>query len=144
MTMTSRTAAPYCPSRVTGQYYFDNIVARLVVQYADRVAQCFNFHDDNAPAHRVRNMTQFLQQQNIHVMSWPAASSDLFPIEHVWHVIGRRLCQSQNQPTLLLELRVAPNVVEQHESTDFSRFIYSMPRNIRACVANTGGFTRYN
>ena len=38
---------------------------------------------DNARPH-VARVTQFLQQNNVNVMPWPAVSPDLNPIEHKW------------------------------------------------------------
>ena len=62
------------------------------------------FQDDNVRAPRAWIVNAHLQQHNIYRMSWPAASSDLFPIEYVWDMIGRRIHQRQRPPATLAEL----------------------------------------
>ena len=37
-----------------------------------------------------------LQQLNIPTLYWPAHSSDLSPIEHLWDYLGRQLKERQN------------------------------------------------
>ncbi|GFT95564.1 transposable element Tcb1 transposase [Trichonephila clavipes] len=53
----------------------------------------FLFMDDNAPCHRTVAAEQLLSK-DIERMDWPARSSDLNPIEHVWDFLGRRLGSS--------------------------------------------------
>ena len=58
--------------------------------------------DDNARPHRARIVQQFLQQNNMDHLDWPAGSPDLSPIEHVWYILAQRVRQSStttNAPT---------------------------------------------
>ncbi|GFY34398.1 DDE_3 domain-containing protein [Trichonephila clavipes] len=48
-----------------------------------------------------------LQSEDITHMDWPAYSSDLNPIEHVWDMLDRRIAARQPPPTCLPELRRA-------------------------------------
>ena len=46
----------------------------------------------------------FLAQQNIEVLPWPAVSPDRAPIEHVWDVMQRQLRALPSQPVTLAAL----------------------------------------
>ncbi len=48
------------------------------------------FQHDNARPHTARITTQFLAQNNVNVLPWPAVSPDLNPIEHIWMNLGQR------------------------------------------------------
>ncbi|GFU89847.1 DDE_3 domain-containing protein [Trichonephila clavipes] len=53
-----------------------------------RSAECL-FMDDNARSHRADIVDECLQSEDITRMDWPAYSTDLSPIEHVWDMLGR-------------------------------------------------------
>ncbi|GFX59937.1 metabotropic glutamate receptor 3 [Trichonephila clavipes] len=68
-------------------------------------------------------------------MDWPAYSSNLNPIEHVWVMFGRRIAARQPPPTSLPELRRAMldewcNIPQDQ----INNLILSMPRR---CIINT-------
>ncbi len=71
---------------------------------------------------------QYLQQQHIDVLPWPALSSDLAPIEHIWDELGRRVDRRARLPQTLKELetgtsgRVESDVTEVHQN---SHFVYA-------------------
>ncbi|CDQ98543.1 unnamed protein product [Oncorhynchus mykiss] len=45
------------------------------------------FQHDNARPHVTRICTQFLEAENVPVLSWPAHSPDMSPIQHVWDAL---------------------------------------------------------
>ncbi|GFV46803.1 transposable element Tcb1 transposase [Trichonephila clavipes] len=67
----------------------------------------FLFMDDNAPCHRIVAAEQLLESEDIERMDWPARSSDLNPIEHVWDFLGRCLAACTLPPVTIQELRLA-------------------------------------
>ncbi|GFV48109.1 transposable element Tcb1 transposase [Trichonephila clavipes] len=71
-------------------------------------------------------------------MDWPAYSPDLYPIEHVWYLLGRRIAARQPPPTCLPELQRALldewcNIPQDQ----IDNLILSMPRR---CVAREVNF----
>ena len=67
---------------MTALRYRDEILHSIVRPYAGAVGEDFILMDDNARPHRARIIDQYLQQETIERMDWPARSPDLNPIEH--------------------------------------------------------------
>jgi hypothetical protein len=91
-----------------------------------------------------RVFQDFLNQNQIRVLPWPALSPDLLQIEHLWDELGRRVRHLTNPPETLQELCDAlvhewNNIPEAF----IQRLIGSMRRSCEAVVAARGGDTRY-
>ena len=100
--------------------------------------------DDNARPHRSRLVNQYLEQETIERMDWPAKSPDLNPIEHAWDILQRRISNRQNPPNTLQEL--ADALVQEWSAipqADFRRLIGSFPNRCREVIRARGGHTRY-
>ncbi|GFV69105.1 transposable element Tcb2 transposase [Trichonephila clavipes] len=63
--------------------------------------------DDNCRPHRSNLVENFLFEEGIVRMEWPACSPDMNPIEHVWDALGRRVAGRQPPPHALQELERA-------------------------------------
>ena len=104
----------------------------------------FVFQQDNATPHTARVTQQFLQQNAVTVMPWPAMSPDMNCIEHLWDILGRRVDQHRPRPptraALVAALQHQWNNIQQQQ---IRRLVTSMPRRLRACIASNGGHTRY-
>lgn len=128
----SVTAANYC-----------NTLTRFFDENDDLPGN-FIFQQDNAPPHKARITTDFLEERNVNVLPWPARSPDLNPIEHVWEIIKRRIRSRLLVANNLRELQVWVeeewNNIPQHT---LDHLVDSMPRRVRAVVQVDGGHTRY-
>ena len=59
------------------------------------------FQHDNARCHVARVFQDFLNQNHIRILPWPALSPDLSPIEHLWDELGRHVRHRQIPPETL-------------------------------------------
>ena len=82
---------------LTARQYIDRILRPVVVPMF-RQRPGLTFLQDNARPHTARLRRDFLPNNNVNTLPFPAYSPDCNPIEHMWDVLGRRLCKRQRQP----------------------------------------------
>ncbi|GFW97508.1 transposable element Tcb2 transposase [Trichonephila clavipes] len=92
---------------LTARRYRDEILRPIVVPYAAAIGDDFILMDDNFRLHRANLVEDFLFEEGIVRMEWPACSPDMNPIEHVWDALGRRVAGRQPPPQTLQGLERA-------------------------------------
>ncbi len=120
-----------------------------------KLSECiFLLHDPTDPPHPqcpriIRHppsliCTQFLEAENIPVLAWPAYSSDMSPIEHVWDALDWRIRQSVPVPANIQQLLTA---IEEEwtniPQATINNLINSMRRRCVALREANDGHTRY-
>ena len=129
---------------LTAVRYRDEVLDPIVRPYAGAIGPDFVLMDDNARPHRARIVDQYLDNESIERMDWPARSPDLNPIEHVWDMLGKAVRARENQPQTLVQLGQA--LQEEWDRIPQQRIrnlIGSMRRRCQAIIEMRGGHTRY-
>jgi transposase len=96
------------------------------------------FQHDNARPHAARVTREFLADNEVTVMDWPAYSPDLNPIEHLWDILGRRVMERgpANRNHLIQLLHQEWEAIPQEE---IRRLIDRLRRRCAACIRADGG-----
>ena len=143
ITGNARTPLVVINGNLTGARFCDEILHAHVVLFVRQ--HVVALQHDNARPHVARVVTDFLTQQNVHVLPWPVVSPDLSPIEHAWDEMERRLRQLPNQPVTLAELsRALVRIWNGIPQAFFTNVVGSMRRRCNACITANGGHTRYD
>ncbi|GFU93098.1 transposable element Tcb1 transposase [Trichonephila clavipes] len=81
-----------------GHIYRDGILEQHVGLFRGTIGAEFPFMDNNTRPQRANIVDECLQSEGITCMDWPAFSTNLNPIEHVWDMLGRRIAARQPLP----------------------------------------------
>ena len=133
----NRTPLVVIEGNLTSRRYIDEVLEPVVMPFLQNHADVTLYQQDNARPHSTRLTTDFLGQNNVQVLPWPAFSPDLSPIEHLWDQLGRRVFNRQ-QPlqTLNRECEAIPPYKIQ-------RLMRSLRRRCQATIDVNGVHTRY-
>ncbi|CAJ0929441.1 unnamed protein product [Ranitomeya imitator] len=89
--------------------------------------------EDNARPHVAGVCQQFLQDEAIEAMDWPARSPDLNPIEHIWDIMSRSIHQCHVAPQTVQELVNA--LVQESSAPDHLPFA-ATPAHMQGSLEN--------
>ena len=126
---------------LNAQRYVANVMRPVVLPYV-RARPGMILQQDNARPHTAHHTQQFLNQQNVNLLPWPALSSDIIPMEHVWDYMKRRIRQQNVHNRQGLQRAILQewnNLLLRF----IRRLISSMPRRCRALEDARGGHTSY-
>jgi hypothetical protein len=82
----------------------------------------------------------YLQSKPVTSVPWPAMSSDLNPIEHIWDMLGRRILARELPVQNTRQLEAALHQLSQQDNR---RLTGGMRRRVEAVIQARGGYTRY-
>ncbi|GFW04777.1 transposable element Tcb2 transposase [Trichonephila clavipes] len=129
---------------LTTRRYRDEILRPIVVPYAAAIGDDFILMDDNCRPHRANLVEDFLFEEGIVRMEWPACSPNMNPIEHVWDALGRRVAGRQPPPqTLQRTGKSSSGRVGQNTQLVINSLIDSMPHRCSTLLAVRGNHTPY-
>ena len=144
ITSHGRTQLVIVAGNPTAIRYRDEIIRPHVLPFLQGQRGAVMLKQDNARPQVARVVTDFLGQQNVNTLPWPAVSPDLSPIEHLWDEMERRIRLLPNQPLTLNQLgRDLVQVWNNIPQGFLNHLVSSMRRRCQACVHAHGGHTRY-
>ncbi|GFW03758.1 transposable element Tcb2 transposase [Trichonephila clavipes] len=129
---------------LTARRYRDEILRPIVVLFTASIEDDFILMDDNCRPHRANLVEDFLFEEGIVRMGWPACSPEMNLIEHVWDALGRRVAGRQPPPQTLQELERA--LLEEWDRIPqlvINSLIDSMPQRCSTLLAVRGNHTPY-
>lgn len=122
--------------------YRDDILQIIVRSSAGAIVDSFVLQD-NAWPHRARLVPGYFREETILCMDWLALSQDLYPIEHIWDALRKRV--SAMNP-LLDNFQSLRTVFEQRPSLPTAlrnAIILSMEHCSRAWISVWGDHTNF-
>ena len=131
---------------LTGGQYTRDVLKPVVVPHFDNhpLATRPVYMDDNARSHRSKAVTAYLQSETVTSVPWPAISTDLNPIEHIWNMLGRRIQARERPVQHIRQLEAALHRKWQRLSQqDIRRLTGGMRCRVKAVIQTRGGYTRY-
>ncbi|GFY22510.1 transposable element Tcb2 transposase [Trichonephila clavipes] len=129
---------------LTARRYSDEILSSIVVPYAAAIGDDFILMDDNCRPHCANLVEDFLFEEGIVRMEWPASSPDMNPTENVWDALGRRVAGHQPPPQTLQELeRALLEEWDRKPQLVINSLIDFMPQWCSALLAVRGNHTPY-
>ncbi len=98
------------------------------------------FQQDNAKPHTAAITTAWLHSRRVRVLSWPACSPDLSPIENIWCIIKWKIRQRRPQTLQQMENYIRQEW-DQIPTTNLQKLITSIPRRLQTVLKRRGDTT---
>ena len=125
-----------------GAKVYKGILQRnLLANFPELKGGLLIFQQDNAPVHRAKLITDYLNDEGLEKIRWPAESPDLNIMENIWAYIKRCLRDSYPNKNDLIE-----DIVRQWESIEDNYILAlyeSMGERLKAVTNSKGGPTKY-
>ncbi len=105
------------------------------------------YQHDRCGPHRSKKVKALLNANDVTVLSWPAQSPDLNPIENIWGIMKRRLRIMPKYPTTAEELFGQPCEIWNSLPDDYfiklSHLMVQRCNAIKTLVVNLVNIARY-
>ncbi len=98
------------------------------------------FQEANAKPHTAAITTAWLRRRIVRVLNWPACSTDISPIENIWCIIKRKICQRRPQTRQKLKTYISQDW-DQIPTPKLQKLITLMPRYLQIVLKRRGDAT---
>ncbi|GFV98323.1 transposable element Tcb1 transposase [Trichonephila clavipes] len=128
---------------LNSQPYISEVLEPVDLLYLQGLATAI-FQQDNARPHVARIVQRFFVNHQVELLSWPARSLNLSPIENMWSMVAQRLTQittpAATPDQLWQRVEVAWSAVPQEH---IKSLFESMARCLAAVISSNGGYSSY-
>jgi transposase len=102
------------------------------------------FQEDNARPHTSKVTKKFHTENDLRVLSWPAQSPDLNPIENLWAIVKKSIHERKKHPSNIAELdRYVKKAWQDIPIHTIENLVDSMPQRIQAVIDANRGPIKY-
>ena len=101
------------------------------------------YQDDNAPCHRAKKVKEWMQQERVSTLPWPAQSPDLNPIENLWQRMAAIINKTKPKTKKELMEGIVKAWHRVIEPKELEKLVSSMPKRCRLVIANKGWPIKY-
>ncbi|KAG1035853.1 hypothetical protein G6F43_013162 [Rhizopus delemar] len=137
-------------SNVNGELYTSVLEeeCKETLKYYGLQSSDMIFQQDNASIHCASAPSKWFQKNKVKLLSWPAYSPDLNPIENAWAMLKKRE-QMTRPPPSVIETdqaffdRVSKLWYDLATPGYCRNLIHSMPRRVRDVIQRKGRDTKY-
>ena len=127
---------------LNAENYTELLENNLLPFAKEKLPKTWIFQQDNAKCHTAKESIKFFKQNKVKILDWPASSPDLNPIKNLWDELDWRV-KSQNPKNLAELWQLLQEEWKKISPQKCIDLIDSMPRRMRACIANKGFCTKY-
>lgn len=137
--MSVRGVGPlvHITERMTSDVYVDILARNL------KLPRGWIFQHDNDPKHTARRTKEWLKNQKIRTLDWPANSPDLNPIEHLWAYVKRRVESERVWMRQDLLFSAIEREWKRVPREYVKSLVESMQRRLIAVIKARGGASKY-
>lgn len=137
----------FVSNRMNSGMYLEVLEDALVPYMENLPDQSFIFQQDNASIHVSRESKEWFRARDIPLMTWPACSPDLNPIENLWAILARRVYGQASERRVFhsvndLKTKIAEEWLKINNDL-LKSLCESMPRRIFEVILKNGSATKY-
>lgn len=144
ISFNGNTLISFTSNRMNSEDYqevLNEFMLPVIHEYCGSEAE---FQQDNASIHSSKSTKNWLRDNRINVMEWPARSPDLNPIENAWADLSRNVYRNGRQFRSIPELKSAiESEWSKLDQTKIQNLILSMKDRLVEVIENHGGTTHY-